>query len=156
MEKYQNGDYMNKYGDQSQIMSPGHPKAPAPMVPEKSETIFEYGYGPEYTGNRGDQSFMEGVATDTDVPRDFSVGAYRDTAPAKGHLAVPEAETVFKRAEETMRERAHVGSASWIEAPDVLNDFVQRAHSGEGEQRWEYAYNTGGHMNRPSAVRIES
>lgn len=155
-EKYQYGDYMNKYGDQSQPLNAGgHPKAPAPVVPEQSETIFEYGYGPEYTMNRGPQRFMEGVASDTDVPNDFQRGAYGDTAPAAGRLAVPDAESVFKRAEDTMAERAHVGSASWIEAPAMLGDFVQGTQGGEGERRWEYAMNSGYHMNRPSAVRID-
>jgi hypothetical protein len=31
-----------------------------------------------------------------------------------------------------MRERAHVGSASWIEAPTMLSDFVIGASIGNG------------------------
>ena len=155
MEKYQSGDYMSNYGDQSSPMSTGHPKAPQNPYPEQSETIFEWKVGPEITGNRGPQRFQEGVESDTDVPNDFARGAYGDTAPANGRLAVPDAESVFKRADETMKQRAHVGSASWIEAPEVLGDFVTGTQSGEGPRRWEYAYNSGLHQNRPNAVRVD-
>ena len=155
MEKYQYGDYMSKYGDQSSpINQGGHPKAPTNVYPEQSETVFETKYGPEITGNRGPQRFQEGIETDTDVPNDFARGAYADTAPQNGRLAVPDTESVFKRAPETMKQRAHVGSASWIEAPEVLGDFVTGTQSGEGPRRWEYAFNSGLHQNRPNAVRI--
>jgi hypothetical protein len=54
----------------------------------------------------------------------------------------------YKYPEETMRERAHVGSASWIEAPAVLSEFVQGSMSGDGMPAFEYEQNSGGKMNR--------
>ena len=36
-----------------------------------------------------------------------------------------------------MRERAHVGSASWIEAPTMLSDFVIGASIGRGNPTFE-------------------
>jgi hypothetical protein len=54
----------------------------------------------------------------------------------------------YKYPEETMRERAHVGSASWIEAPSVLSEFVQGSMAGDGMPSFEYEYNSGGRMNR--------
>ena len=85
------------------------------------ETGYEVAIAPSIPGNKGPLRFEEGVATDTDIPMEFGKGAYADGAG-----------TVFtgwpgKSPEETMRERAHVGSASWIEAPVSLNEFVQGA-----------------------------
>jgi hypothetical protein len=128
--------------------------APQNPYPEKGTNVFEGKVAPSIPGNKGPMRFQEGVATDTDVPNDFSRGAYADTAPASGRLAVPSRESVFKRPEETMRQRAHVGSASWIEAPEALSDFVQGSMSGDGQPTFEYAYNSGMHQARPSAVRV--
>jgi hypothetical protein len=36
-------------------------------------------------------------------------------------------EMFYKHAEQTMQERAHVGAATWIEAPMELSEFVQGA-----------------------------
>jgi hypothetical protein len=63
-------------------------------------------------------------------------------------------EMFYKYPEETIRERAHVGSASWIEAPAMLGDFVQGAMSGDGMPQFEYAYNPGTHVNRPSPTVV--
>jgi hypothetical protein len=82
---------------------------------------------------RGPLRFEEGVATDTDVPNDFGRGAYGDTAgDGRGRTF-----TNWKGADETMRERAHVGSATWIEAPTMLNDFVIGASIGQGPPQFE-------------------
>ena len=54
-----------------------------------------------------------------------------------------------------MAERAHVGSASWIEAPSVLGEFVQGVIAGDGMPKFERSFNSGAHMNRPSAVRVD-
>ena len=82
---------------------------------------------------RGPLRFEEGVATDTDVPNDFGRGAYGDTqgdANGRPYLCV-------KSPEETMQERAHVGSSTWIEAPTMLNDFVIGASIGHGPSQFE-------------------
>ena len=128
--------------------------APQNPYPERGTNVFERTNAPSITGNKGPLRFQEGVATDTDVPSDFARGAYVDTAPYRASSAATNPEHVFKRAEETMRERAHVGSASWIESPEVLGDFVQGAGSGNGLPTFEYAYNSGAHQARPSAVRV--
>ena len=100
---------------------------PTPMFPEKHSPMFERSMAASIPGNRGPLRFEEGIATDTDVPNDFGVGAYEDTAPAPGRENHTNPEMFFKYPEETMRERAHVGSASWIEAPQHLQEFVRAA-----------------------------
>jgi len=59
------------------------------------------------------------IATDTDVPQEFSKGAAQGYIPAAGRPN-RNAAVHTKPAEETMRERAHVGSAAWVEAPNTL------------------------------------
>jgi hypothetical protein len=77
------------------------------------------------TARRGPLRFEEGVATDTDIPMEFGRGAYGDTAgDARGRQTMA---GMLKTPEETMRERVHMGSASWIEAPSELSEFVQGA-----------------------------
>ena len=82
---------------------------------------------------RGPLRFEEGVATDTDIPNDFGLGAYGD--PGGDGRGRPF--TVRKDPAMTMRERAHVGSASWIEAPTMLSDFVIGASVGQGGPQFE-------------------
>ncbi len=128
--------------------------APAPMFPEKHSPVFERSFAPSIPMNKGPLRFEEGVATDTDVPADFAQGAYEDTAPSPMRQNHNNPEAFYKHAMDTMRERAHVGSASWIEAPTVLSDFVQGAMAGDGMPTFEYEYNTGGHMNRPNPTVV--
>lgn len=90
------------------------------------ETGYEVAYA-ENMVRRGPLRFEEGVATDTDVPFEFGRGAYSDTAgDNRGRQTMA---GMLKTPQETMRERAHVGSASWIEAPMELSEFVQGAMS---------------------------
>lgn len=133
--------------------------SPAPRQPEKfrAGNVFERTTAPSITGNRGPLRFEEGTATETDVPSDFARGAYQDTAPAAGNLSYPGVEMQYKRAADTMRERAHIGSASWIEAPQLLSDFVDGVHSGDQGTAvggWDRAFNSGTLQKRPSAVRV--
>jgi hypothetical protein len=128
--------------------------APAPQFPERSPNVFERSMAPSIPMNKGPLRFEEGVATDTDVPRDFGRGAYADTAPAPGRMNHNNPEMFYKYPEETMRERAHVGSASWIEAPSVLREFVQGSMSGDGMPQFEYEQNSGMHMNRQNATVV--
>jgi hypothetical protein len=82
---------------------------------------------------RGPLRFEEGVATDTDIPNDFGQGAYGDPGgDGRGRPFTP-----IKDPSQTMRERAHVGSASWIEAPTMLSDFVIGASIGQGPSTFE-------------------
>jgi hypothetical protein len=84
---------------------------------------YEASYAPSIPGNKGPLRFEEGVATDTDVPMEFGKGAYGD---GMGSVNTGTA-AITKFPDETMRERAHVGSATWIEAPMQLQEFVQGA-----------------------------
>ncbi len=126
--------------------------SPAPMFPEKFSPVFERSMAPGYAGNAGPNRFEEGVATDTDVPNDFQRGAYGDTAGNSRGLPTPE--MFFKYPEETMRERAHVGSATWIEAPSVLSEFVQGSMAGDGMPQFEMDMNSGGRMARPNPTVV--
>jgi hypothetical protein len=128
--------------------------APQNIYPESQRNVFERTAAPSIPGNRGPLRFEEGVATDTDVPSDFAKGAYGDTSPAPTGPNDPNREAFYKWPEDTMRERAHVGSASWNESPEVLQDFVIGAQSGEGMPTFEYAYNSGMHQNRPNFTRV--
>ena len=82
---------------------------------------------------RGPLRFEEGVATDTDIPNDFGQGGYGD--PGGDGRGRPF--TCVKDPGTTMRERAHVGSATWIEAPTMLQDFVVGASIGQGPPQFE-------------------
>lgn len=128
--------------------------APNPMFPEKGTPVFERSLAPSIPGNRGPLRFEEGVATDTDVPMDFGVGAYEDTAPSPMRMNHNNPEMFYKYPEETMRERAHVGSSTWIEAPAMLGDFVQGSMSGDGMPMFEYAFNDGYIQKRPNATVV--
>ena len=98
----------------------------------RPETGYEHAIAVN-TARRGPLRFEEGVATDTDIPADFGQGAYGDGAgDARGR-----AYTIRKDPGETMRERAHVGSATWIEAPTMLQDFVIGASVGQGLPQYE-------------------
>ena len=128
--------------------------SPAPRVPEQNAPMFERSLGANRPMNAGPNRFEEGVATDTDVPNDFQRGAYMDTAPMPGRDNQTNPQMFFKYPEETMRERAHVGSASWVEAPSVLSEFVQGSMAGDGMPMFDMEQNSGGIMKRPSAVRV--
>jgi len=108
------------------------------------ETGYESAYTPNPPGNKGPLRFEEGTATDTDVPNEFARGAYGDTA--SGPV------TTIKPPEEVMRERAHVGSASWIEAPTVLSEFVQGAQTDH--PTFERVQGSEARIIRPNATRV--
>jgi hypothetical protein len=128
--------------------------APNPLYPERSPQAFDRSVAPDITGNRGPLRHEEGVATDTDVPSDFIRGAFYDTTFAPGRINHNTPDAQFKHADETMRERAHVGSAAWVEAPQVLSDFVQGAQSGQSMPQWERVMNDGGYQKRPASTIV--
>lgn len=130
--------------------------APNPMFPERDRAavMFERDMAPSIPGNKGPLRFEEGVATDTDVPNDFAVGAYSDTASSQMRMNHNNPEMFYKHPEDTMQERAHVGSASWIEAPALLSDFVTGAMAGDGMPTFEREMNSGAHMNRPNPTVV--
>jgi hypothetical protein len=104
------------------------------------------------TARRGPLRFEEGVATDTDVPSEFGRGAYGDTqGDGRGR---PSMASVIKPPGETMRERAHVGSASWIEAPTMLSDFVIGASAGQGPPQFEVEVGSEARLRRISPASV--
>ncbi len=102
---------------------PDRDLAPNPQVPEKFSPSYEL-KGASNSARRGPLRFEEGVATDTDVPSDFVTGAMSgyQTAPGRPNH---NANVWHKPAAETLRARAHVGSAAWIDAPTHVAEFSQ-------------------------------
>lgn len=118
-------------------------------------------------------NYEEGLGWDTDVPNEFLLGvrqAYGEADAGKsqvpGHFGPDKPPrpnqnlNVFEKpVKETMRERAHVGSASWVEAPAQLGAFVRGAGDAETDRNGDYPYahehRDGGHYSRPSPARIE-
>jgi malate synthase len=98
---------------------------------------------PATPGQRGPLRFEEGVATDTDVPQEFTKGAMQGYMPAPGRPN--RNQNVFEKLpEETMRERAHVGSAAWVEAPTHLTEFAAGGFADHGDNRFEEVNRSGG------------
>lgn len=126
--------------------------APNPMFPEKTNTLYERRMASDMPGERGPLRFQEGLLTDTDVPTDFAVGiAQGNPMPGRGNRNV---KVDTKWADETLRERAHVGSASWITAPTVLNEFVGGAMTGD-EVRYEMVGNPGVRQQRRDPTVVD-
>ena len=100
---------------------------------------------------RGPLRFEEGVATDTDIPNDFAAGAYGDSGgDGRGRPFTP-----VKDPAQTMQERAHVGSASWIEAPTMLSDFVIGASSGQSLPQFEMELGSERRMIRINPANVQ-
>jgi hypothetical protein len=129
--------------------------APVPATPEKPTPIFERSMAPSIPMNRGPRYFEEGVANDTDVPYDFGVGSVLDGQSLRPTTSRKSPEVMIKPANQTMRERAHVGSASWVEAPSVLSEFAEGAMAGDMPTReFTIVRNPGTHMARPNASQV--
>ena len=127
--------------------------APAPVFPEKVGTVYETKIAPSIPGNRGPLRFEEGVATDTDVPNDFQLGIMQGyiTAPGRpNHNA-----NVFEKSPaETMAERAHVGSASWVEAPTFLGEFAHGSFNDYAAVVYEQEDRSGGRYERTNPATV--
>lgn len=124
--------------------------APAPMVPSQQSAVYEVKVGPDLPGGRGPLRFEEGLATDTDLPMEFVNGmrqGYIDDG--RGHNA----NVYEKYPEETMRERVHVGSAAWVEAPTYLSGFLGGS-SDEAEQRYIQTSNPNTIQRRRNAAMV--
>lgn len=126
--------------------------SPNPMFPERAPQMYER----KVTDNlerRGPLRFEEGIATDTDVPTDFQVGIMSGFASAPGRPN-RNAPVWQKTAAETMSERAHVGSAAWIEAPTFLGEFAHGSFNDYAEQRFEEVIRSGARMQRANPVIV--
>lgn len=127
---------------------------PAPQFPERAPQMYDRKYTAAAAGQEGPLRFQEGIATDTDVPNEFTKGAMQ------GYISAPgrpnhNANVYEKYPEETMRERAHVGSAAWIEAPTFLGEFAQGAFTDHGEIRYEEVIRSGGRYQRINPTVVE-
>jgi hypothetical protein len=126
--------------------------APNPQFPERSPQNYEV----KMAGNaerRGPLRFEEGVATDTDVPNDFQKGMASGvaTAPGRPNRNAP----VWQNpAAETLSERAHVGSAAWIEAPTFLGEFAHGSYGQNSEQVIETKVVSGGRSQRQNPTVV--
>lgn len=119
---------------------------PTPNFPERAPQAYEI-KGAGNAERRGPLRFEEGIATDTDVPNDFQVGIMNGFAAAPGRPN-RNAPVWQKPAAETLSERAHVGSASWIEAPTFLGEFSHGSFSDNAEQKIETKLVSGGRAQR--------
>ncbi len=126
--------------------------APVPVNAERTGNMYERKMAPNMPGNRGPLRFEEGIATDTDVPNEFQKGIMQGyvTAPGRPNH---NANVYEKSPQETMAERAHIGSAAWVEAPTFLQEFAGGT-GREAEQRYIQEDRSGGRYERINPARI--
>jgi len=128
--------------------------APAPKMPEIPGNTYDRKFASATPGQRGPLRFEEGLATDTDVPAQFTEGAMQGYVPAPGRPNRNKA-VHTKTAEETMRERAHVGSAAWVEAPNTLGEFAKGGFADHGDNKFEEVFRNGSHQQRLNPAVVE-
>ena len=126
--------------------------SPAPRFPERAPQVFER-KGADKEVHRGPLRFEEGIATDTEVPNDFQLGMQQGSAVAAGRPN-RNAPVHTKSAAETLSERAHVGSASWTEAPTFLGEFAHGTMNDYSGAQIETAVRSGGRTQRMSPTVV--
>ena len=131
----------------------GSPLAPVNPFPERTPTMYERKAGPNMPGGRGPMRFEEGVATDTDVPDDFTAGALQGMVTSPGRYN-RNAKVDTKYPEETIAQRYHVGSASWVQAPEFLGEFAGGAFSPNAEQRYQMDVRDGLSYRRDNPANV--
>lgn len=129
------------------------PLAPDPRYSER--------VGPNYErkvanngARRGPLRFEEGIGTDTDIPNEFSKGIMQgyDTAPGRPNHN----KNVYEKLPaETMGERAHVGSASWVEAPSFLGEFAHGSFANYAEVKYEQVDRNGNRYERTNPSQVD-
>lgn len=127
--------------------------APVPSYPEKTPTQYEAKFADNVT-RRGPLRFEEGVATDTDIPSEFTTGVMQGYVTAPGRPNHNQ-NVWIKSPQETLAERAHLGSAAWVEAPTYLNEFSAGSFSDASEYSYETAQRSGGHYLRANAATVQ-
>lgn len=128
--------------------------APNPGFAEKGLAHYDVKYAPSIPGNRGPLRFEEGIATDTDVPDDFQRGMTEAMIPAPGRFNHVNPAIQYKHADETMQERAHVGSASWIDSPSMLGEFAGGSFTEAAEVQFQQVTRSGGRQARSAPSRV--
>ena len=126
--------------------------SPAPQFPERAPHNYERKMADNVT-RRGPLRFEEGIATDTDVPNDFQKGMMQGYIPAAGRPN-RNANVFEKPAAETLSQRAHVGSASWVEAPTFLGEFAQGNFGDHSEISFEEVIRNGAHQARMNPAQV--
>jgi hypothetical protein len=132
-------------------MSNTSPIAPTAVPPSVVSTVYERKDAMN-TVRRGPLRFEEGLATDTDIPNEFVNGVMQgyQTAPGRPNHN----QNVYEKyPDETMRERVHVGSAAWVEAPTYLGAFAGGT-SAEAEQRYIQVDRNGARYERRNASQV--
>ena len=127
--------------------------APTPQFPEKVGATYERKMAGSVPGQRGPLRFEEGIATDTDVPQDFQLGLDQgyDTPAGRPNHNV----NVFEKyPEETMKQRAHVGSAAWPEAPAYNAEFSQGNFGDHSQVVIEEVIRSGGRQGRMNPAQV--
>lgn len=127
------------------------PLAPTAVPPEVASPFYEAKLA-QNNARRGPLRFEEGIATDTSVPNDFIVGVRQGLDPAPGRPN-HNANVYEKPAAETMQERAHLGSAAWVEAPTFLGAFAQGT-SPEAEVRYIQTSVDGSRYERRNPAQV--
>lgn len=128
------------------------PLAPLDPFPERVTNQYEVKVAPNVSGQTGPLRFEEGLATDTDLPNEFVVGirsGYETGARPNQNKNVFE-----KMPDETLRERAHAGSAAWVEAPTYLSGFAGGTGS-EAERKYVEVDRSGGRYERRNAATVQ-
>ena len=122
--------------------------SPAAGFPERGSYSYSETMAANRPGNRGPLRFEEGLSTDTDIPSDFSRGMTEFMVSAPGRINHVDPNVQFKMPEETMAERAHVGSAAWIDAPTMLGEFAHGSFTDAAEITYEQVTRSGGIQKR--------
>lgn len=125
--------------------------APNPQPAERPSTVYERKVldprGSYNAKREGPLRFEEGLGSDTDVPGDFTKGIMQGYATPPGrpnhNLNVYE-----KYPDETMKERAHAGSASWVDSPDLLGEFAGGAFTDHSVVTYEQVARNGARQQR--------
>lgn len=127
--------------------------APAPQFPERAPVGYERKMASAMPGERGPLRFQEGIGTDTDVPNEFTKGAMQGYVTPAGRPN-HNANVWEKLPAETMAERAHVGSAAWVEAPTFLSEFSGGAFDNYGDIEYQQVDRSGGRYQRQNPASV--
>lgn len=128
--------------------------APDPQFPEKGLPHYDRKFAPAIPGNRGPLRFEEGLATDTDIPDDFQRGMTEAMIPAPGRFNHVNPNVLYKHADEVMRERAHVGSAAWIDSQAMLGEFANGSFTEAAEVKFQSVVRSGARQARSAPSRV--